>query len=91
LIKQGDVLFAVQGRSVRGLSIGQLARLVLGPAGSKVEMEFTRGEHRINVFIDRQSYASYTADKYSAPGSPSLSSMQVGNPHHLNIEVCPTY
>ena len=30
IVREGDELFAVSGHRVRGLSIGQLARLVLG-------------------------------------------------------------
>eukprot|EP00802_Teleaulax_amphioxeia_P022134 Tamp_22550.p1 GENE.Tamp_22550~~Tamp_22550.p1 ORF type:complete len:246 (-),score=20.65 Tamp_22550:346-1017(-) len=55
LVKEGDELYSVAGQTVRGLTIGQLARLVLGPQGTTVDLELKRGTQFIKVRIERHS------------------------------------
>jgi len=43
-IKKGDVLVAVDGVNVSNMEPSQLGKLILGPAGSTAELEFSREE-----------------------------------------------
>ena len=49
VVKEGDELYAVAGQKVHGLTIGQLATLVLGPEGSTVDLDLKRGERFLKV------------------------------------------
>ena len=48
-MKEGDELYSVAGQTIRGLTIGQLARLVLGPEGTTVDLELKRGGQHCKV------------------------------------------
>ncbi|MCB0073629.1 MAG: DUF499 domain-containing protein, partial [Caldilineaceae bacterium] len=43
-VQAGDRLRAIDGRSTRGMTLGEAVRAVRGPAGSSVELQVQRGE-----------------------------------------------
>lgn len=53
LIKQGDLIIGIDGRSVETLSYEELLALLKGKVGSKVELTLQRGQKTVNVSLKR--------------------------------------
>ncbi len=53
-IKAGDVLVAVEGKSVAGQTVGQIKELIQGEEGTKVNLELLRGEETVKVTVTRK-------------------------------------
>lgn len=54
-LQRGDVLVGANQRSLRGLSLDEVADLITGPAGSTVSLEVRRGDRDATVNLSRQS------------------------------------
>ena len=62
-LTRGDVITHIDGRSLAGLSIGQIADLVGGPAGSTLTLTLDRDGQRFDRRLTRRSlYVSSVAD-----------------------------
>ena len=53
-IQKGDVVFAVDGKSVSGLSLDDLANMIEGEVGTTVELSISRGEESLVKKVTRQ-------------------------------------
>jgi carboxyl-terminal processing protease len=53
-LKPGDIIVKVDGESIKGYKINDVAKLVRGPAGSKVEIEVLRDKKTIIYNIKRK-------------------------------------
>lgn len=50
----GDIILAVDDQDVSGKSLGEIASLIQGPAGSEVKLTVLRGEELIDIKINRE-------------------------------------
>lgn len=53
-IKTGDIIVRVDRESLKGLGLGTVQQMLLGPAGSKVEVEVKRGEKHHELILQRE-------------------------------------
>ena len=82
-IKIGDQLTRVDGKFVRGMPVSRVAPMVLGPAGTLVELSFKRVQGpavmAINVALVREPPSEQPADCAGAAGGPRAdSTVQAG-------------
>ncbi|QDT45787.1 putative CtpA-like serine protease [Gimesia alba] len=54
-LQRGDVIVGANQRSLRGLSLDEVANLITGPAGSTVSLDVRRGNRDATVNLSRQS------------------------------------
>ena len=60
-VKTGDVIVAVDGESVEGEEVSEIAEKVRGPEGSPVELTVRRGEEDQSFKLEREELAVETA------------------------------
>lgn len=61
-VQKGDIITAVDGRSVAGMSLGEIAQLIGGSAGTRVSFTVDRGGRNRNLAMTRRSmYVSSVA------------------------------
>ena len=53
-IQAGDILTAVEGKSITGQTVSQIKELIQGEEGTKVKLELLRGEETVKVTVTRQ-------------------------------------
>jgi len=68
-IRSGDVLVAVDGRSVRELDISEIAERVKGPEGSKVQVTVLRGEATRKFDLERAEIRAPVVSWALIPGT----------------------
>jgi carboxyl-terminal processing protease len=68
-IEAGDVVVAVDGRSVRGEDVAQVVELVKGPEGTQVELTVTRGGEERVFELERAEIESPVASWTLVPSS----------------------
>ena len=54
MIHEGDVLYEIDHKYVYGHRVDRVARLLLGPKGTKVDLGFMRGHSSFRVTLERQ-------------------------------------
>lgn len=61
-VRKGDIITGVNGRSVAGMSLGEIAQLIGGPAGTKVNFTIDRNGQNGSLAMTRRSmYVSSVA------------------------------
>ena len=68
-IESGDVLVAVDGESVQGEEIGEIAERVRGPEGSEVELTMLRDEEEQEFAVERAELEVSAASWNLIPGT----------------------
>ena len=68
-VKTGDVIVAVNGESVEGKDVSEIAEKVRGPEGSPVELTVRRGEEDQSFDLEREELAVETASWNLIPGT----------------------
>lgn len=69
-LQRGDVIVGINNQSVRGMSLGQIAGLIGGPAGSTVTLRISRGSSEYTLSLRRRSvYVSSVSGTQMLPGS----------------------
>ena len=68
-MKTGDVLVAVDGKSVKGENLEQIAKKVRGPSGTKVEISVKRGDKTKKFSVTRTELKVPVAPWAMIPGS----------------------
>lgn len=63
-LRPGDVIIAIDGRPVAGLTSGEVQRLLTGEVGSSVELEIERDGKRERLRVER---APYETSKRAGP------------------------
>ncbi|NLO20714.1 MAG: S41 family peptidase [Syntrophomonadaceae bacterium] len=53
-IKTGDIIVRVDHKSLEGLDLDAVQQILLGPAGSKIELEVKRGKEHYKLILERQ-------------------------------------
>lgn len=62
-LQRGDIITAIDGRSLAGMNLNQAADLITGPAGSRLGMQVMRDGRNGNVTLTRRSvYVSSVAN-----------------------------
>lgn len=54
-LEPGDVLHEIDGKSVAGMSVEQIQKLLAGPAGSSISLRLTRGDGNVMVVMPREA------------------------------------
>jgi len=53
-LEPGDVLHEIDGKSVAGMSVEEIQKLLAGPAGSSISLRLTRGDGNVMVVMPRE-------------------------------------
>ncbi len=75
-LKAGDIITAVDGKKISGLSLAEVSNLVKGPVNSFVNIELLRGNEKINKKIIRKEFSIKTvkSNNYDDIGYIQISS-----------------